>query len=137
MTRNGAVPLMASPAAEDPASPAVALAGRLQEELSHTGITATVGSGYGLAIVTAANRVNVWVEAGPQGWQFRWWTGRVCEQTGRWNYTSCPASAVETAARRVGGRVRQVRREALSVARVGRAGDQARANLPVPTGSSS
>ncbi|MEN3535836.1 hypothetical protein AAH991_12030 [Microbispora sp. ZYX-F-249] len=125
-----------APAEGSPASPAAVLAGRLREELSHAGISATVGAGFGLALVTAAGRVNVWVEDGSQGWRFRWWTGQMSPE-GRRVYTSCPASAVETAARRVGGRVRQVRREALTVARVGRAGSRARANASAARGDDS
>ncbi|MEZ0076522.1 hypothetical protein ABH927_005903 [Planotetraspora sp. GP83] len=65
-----------------------------------------------------AHRVDVWVELGPQGWHFRWWTGRISDQRLR-EYTSCPGSAAETAARRIGCRVRQMR-QAPSLSVLGR-----------------
>lgn len=103
-----------------PPAPAVLLASRLREELSHAGISATVGSGFGVALVTA-HRVDVWVEIGPQGWRYRWWTGQTSPE-GRREYNSCLGSAVETAARRVATRVRQVRERRLSSATLARTG---------------
>ncbi|WP_433498534.1 hypothetical protein ACQP1K_27225 [Sphaerimonospora sp. CA-214678] len=100
-----AVPMSLAPAGEE--NPALKSASRLQAELGCAGIPATISSGFELALVLA-DQVNVWVEPGLDGWLFRWWTGRVSDQ-GLWQYTSCPASAVETAVRRVGTRVRQMR----------------------------
>lgn len=98
--------------------PAGKPASRLREELGHAGISATVSLGFGLALVMA-DQVNVWVEFGPQGWGFRWWTGRVSDR-GLWDYTFCPASAVERVVRLIGARVREVRRKTVSVRELGR-----------------
>lgn len=91
-------------------SPAAVMAERLRAELERRGITADVNEGDGLALVSVWVHLVVWCESGPDGWRYRWWTGRTSQQSRRWVWTSCPSTAVETAGRRVAERYAEVRR---------------------------
>ncbi|MEU8244745.1 hypothetical protein [Nonomuraea sp. NPDC048916] len=85
-------------------SPAGVIAGRLRRALEDFGITGDVVEGYGLALVSVRPDLVVWCECGPQGWHFRWWSGRVVAGSRRWEWERCPAGAGPTAARRIAGR---------------------------------
>ncbi len=83
-------------------------ADRLRAELEQHGIRADLHRGRGVALVSVWLDLLVWVEAGPEGLRYRWWTGRVSERTGRYVYTGSPAHAVEAAARRIAARYREL-----------------------------
>ncbi|MEU8059264.1 hypothetical protein [Microbispora bryophytorum] len=85
-------------------------ADRLRVELERHGIAADVNEGDGLALVSVWVDLVVWCEAGPDGWRYRWWTGRTSEVTGRYVYTGCRADALQTAARRIAARYAELRR---------------------------
>lgn len=91
-------------------SPATVAAERLRTVLESRGIAADVHTGYGVALVSVWVDVVIWCECGPDGWRYRWWTGRLSHRTGRYVYTGCRADAVETAARRITARYSEVRR---------------------------
>ncbi|MEU7915686.1 hypothetical protein [Microbispora bryophytorum] len=91
-------------------SPATVAAERLRAALEGRGVAADVHAGDGVALVSVWVEVVVWCEFGPDGWRYRWWTGRISQSTGCYVYTGCRADAVETAARRVADRYAEVRR---------------------------
>lgn len=90
-------------------SPAWRVADRLRAELGRLGIRADVTEGEGLALVSVWIDLVVWCEPRPDGWRYRWWSGRISEQTGRRVYTGCRADAVTTAARRIAQRFADLR----------------------------
>ncbi|GLW25307.1 hypothetical protein Mame01_53490 [Microbispora amethystogenes] len=100
-----------SPAALMRRSPALVAAEQLRRELERLGITADVHKGDGVALLSVRLHLVVWCEPGPDGWRYRWWTGRVSQHAGRWVYTGCQALAVKTAAQRIAMRYAELRRE--------------------------
>jgi hypothetical protein len=88
---------------------AIRAANWLRRALADHGIDAAVFEGDRVALVSVWADLVVWCECGPQGWQFRWWSGRVSDHSGRWVWSVCPAGAGRTAARRIAERYREVR----------------------------
>ncbi|MEN3533613.1 hypothetical protein AAH991_00740 [Microbispora sp. ZYX-F-249] len=86
------------------------VAERLRLELRQLGIVADLHEGKGLALLSVWVDLVVWCERGVEGWRYRWWTGRVSDQTGRRIYTGCRADAVKTAGQRIAGRYAELRR---------------------------
>ncbi|WP_147268848.1 hypothetical protein [Sphaerisporangium album] len=82
---------------------------RLARELESHGITADPHEGDGVAALSVACWLVVWCHDHPAGLCFRWWTGRVSLNTGRWIYALCPADNPTTAARRIAARFRELR----------------------------
>ena len=99
-------------------SPAL-VAEQLRRELERLGITADVHEGDGVALLSVRLHLVVWCEPGPDGWRYRWWTGRVSQQAGRWVYTECQALAFKTAAQRIATRYAELRRDPSSFTRAG------------------
>lgn len=95
-------------------SPALVVAEQLRGELERLGVSADVHEGDGLALLSVRLHLAVWCERGPEGWRYRWWTGRVSQRTGRWIYTGCRALAVKTAAQRIAARYAELRRDSSS-----------------------
>ncbi|MEV4216741.1 hypothetical protein [Nonomuraea sp. NPDC049725] len=92
--------MMGRPVVEE-MSPAGRLAWELAGHLARRGVGSRVSECEGIALVgIAAVGLNVWCEWSGQGWRFRW-SLDAPTKPGWWRYTSCPASSVETAARRV------------------------------------
>lgn len=91
----------------------LSLAGQMAEglrvELEGLGIAADLHEGEDVALLSVWVDLIVWCERGADGWRYRWWTGRVSDQTGRRIYTGCRADAVKTAARRIAGRYAELR----------------------------
>ncbi|MFC5816837.1 hypothetical protein [Nonomuraea harbinensis] len=107
------------------ASPAGRLARELADHLARRGVESRVSECEGIALVgLAVVGLNVWCEFGGAEWRFRWSLDAPTEP-GRWRYTCCPASCMETAARRIAG-LFQERREAMSGPVTARAGRAAR-----------
>lgn len=110
--------------AAEAVSPAGRLAWELAEHLARRGVTSRVSECEGIALVgLALVGLNVWCEWSGAEWRFRWSLDAPTEP-GRWRYTSCPCSSVETAARRIAA-LFQKRLEAMDgsvAARAGRAG---------------
>lgn len=86
------------------------VAERLRLELRQLGIVADLHEGKGLALLSVWVDLVVWCDRGVEGWRYRWWTGRVSDQTGRRIYTGCRADAVKTAGQRIAGRYAELRR---------------------------
>lgn len=86
----------------------VGAAERLRAELERYGVRADVHECDGVALVSVRLDVLVWVEAGPEGLRYRWWTGRRSNRTGFYVYAESAAHAVEEAARRISTRYREV-----------------------------
>ncbi len=87
----------------------VGAAERLRGELSRHGVDSDVHRGRDVALVSVWLDLVVWVEYGPDGIRYRWWTGRLSTRTGRYLYTGSPGHAVESAAARVAARYRELR----------------------------
>ncbi|HEX4817581.1 MAG TPA: hypothetical protein VFV66_32970 [Nonomuraea sp.] len=82
-------------------SPAGRLARELAGELKRYGLEAQVSECEGIALVGIWSvGLAVWCEWASQGWQFRW-SLDATRTSGRWRYTYCPCSAMETAVRRI------------------------------------
>jgi len=79
--------------------PAARLAYDLRRELEHLNIRSTVSSGYGMALLQVGV-LTVWCEFGSESWRYRWWDGDTTD-AGHRRYSYCPASATDTAARRI------------------------------------
>jgi hypothetical protein len=79
---------------------------RLGHELERLGIRVVVRQGSAVALVSVGRALDVWVEWGPEGLRYRWWTGRVSKVTGRYLYTVSPAHAFQAAARLIAARCR-------------------------------
>lgn len=90
-------------------SPGTVTAEQLRAELERLGVAADLHAGDGVALLSVWLYLVVWCEWGPEGWRYRWWTGRVSDRTGRWIYTGCRALAVKTAARRIAARYAELR----------------------------
>ncbi|GAA2268565.1 hypothetical protein GCM10010149_06740 [Nonomuraea roseoviolacea subsp. roseoviolacea] len=88
-------------AAGTPLSAAGRLARKLAAQLDDRGIDSQISECEGIALVGIWSvGLAVWCEWGPQGWRFRWCVNETTYR-GTWRYTSCPASAVETATARI------------------------------------
>ncbi len=87
----------------------VGAAERLRGELARHGIGSDVHGGRDVALVSVWLDLVVWVEYGPEGIRYRWWTGRLSTRTGRYLYTGSPGHAVESAAACVAARYRELR----------------------------
>ncbi len=87
----------------------VGAAERLRGELARHGVGSDVHGGHDVALVSVWLHLVVWVEYGPDGIRYRWWTGRFSALTGRYLYTGSPGHAVESAAARVAARYRELR----------------------------
>ncbi|MFI7642980.1 hypothetical protein [Nonomuraea sp. NPDC049400] len=84
------------------ASPAGTLARALAADLGRHGITSQISECEGIAVVGIwAVRLAVWCEWAPGGWRFRWCQNDPPPVRGRWDYTLCPCSAMETAVHRL------------------------------------
>ncbi|MEU7939516.1 hypothetical protein [Microbispora bryophytorum] len=92
-------------------SAALVVAEQLRNELERLGVVADVHEGDGVALLSVWLHLVVWCERGPEGWRYRWWTGRVSQRSGRWIYTGCRALAVKTAAQRIAARYAELRRD--------------------------
>lgn len=79
------------------------LAWRLAEHLALRGVEARVLQCEEIVLVWVVRLgLNVWCEWSGEEWRFRWSLDAPTEP-GRWRYTSCPCSSMETAARRIAG----------------------------------
>jgi hypothetical protein len=85
----------------------MAAAGRLRAELERYGVAAAVHEGRGVALVSVRSDLQIWVQPGPQGLRYRWWTGEISDTTGRCVFIERPAHAVEETAQRIAARCRQ------------------------------
>ncbi|MEV0619334.1 hypothetical protein AB0I81_38870 [Nonomuraea sp. NPDC050404] len=77
------------------------LAGELAEGLGRHGVRSEIFEAHGIALVGIWSvRVTVWCEWENGAWRFRWSLSDG-SGTGRWEYTVCPCSAMETAVERI------------------------------------
>ncbi|MFC4007818.1 hypothetical protein ACFOY2_11330 [Nonomuraea purpurea] len=73
----------------------------MADHLRHLGIESRISACEGIALVGIWSvGLTVWCECVAEGWRFRWCVNGLDERS-RWRYTSCPATAVETAALRI------------------------------------
>jgi hypothetical protein len=115
-------PVVSAPAVPGPAG---RLAWALAEQLRWAGIDTQVSEVEGIALVGIwAVDLTVWCEFGPNGWRYQWRLG-VAATGGVPGYTSCPCSALETAAQRI-ARLYRERFEAMYPAAAARQGGVAR-----------
>ncbi|MEV0383387.1 hypothetical protein [Nonomuraea sp. NPDC050643] len=83
------------------ASPAGRLAVELAERLGRRGVRSEIFEAHGIALVGIWSvRLTVWCEWERGAWRFRWSVSDG-SGTGRWEYTVCPCSAMETAVGRI------------------------------------
>ncbi|MFC0864464.1 hypothetical protein ACFHYQ_19415 [Sphaerimonospora cavernae] len=92
-----------------PVAGAGEMAERLRVELERLGVAAEVRAGDGVALLSVWADLVVWCEQGPDGWRYRWWTGRLADHSGLYIYTRCPVQAVKTAAHRIAERYAELR----------------------------